>query len=175
MGGAAAGAGGSGGGGCGGCLVLTAPLSTSTASVAAQTYYSPTDMTNVVVTVRVCAVTGDTNSAFQGWVQNGSAAGYAQNPNGIYARVSTITLCSVGWQDLTFTIASGAGPNGSFSATAVEGLGLGVQRFYQSTGPWVDTTVRVDSVTFSSGAPGPYTFPTSISPIGAATGVSWIP
>jgi len=131
-------------------------------------------MTNVTITVRACAVTGDANSAFQAWVQNGASNGYHSNPSSIYARVSTMTLCSVGWQDLTMTVVTGTGPIGDFDATAVEAFQLGVQRYFNSTGPWVDTTVRVDSVTFSSGAPGPYQF-TSISPLSTATGVSWIP
>jgi len=130
-------------------------------------------MTNVTITVRACAVTGDTNSAFQGWVQNGSGNGYHSNPNAIYARVSSMTLCSAGWQDFTTTVVTGAGPIGAFDAMTVEAFILGVQPFYQSTGPWVDTTVRVDSVTFSSGAPGPYQF-TTIAPLTAATGVTWI-
>jgi len=178
-GGATAGTGGTGGAApCGGCAVLTAPLSTSATNTVAQIYFAaPTDLTGVTITIRACAVEGDTMSAFQSFLQN-AGPGYVGDYNGsLYKDLGSMTKCSVGLQTLTYTVAAETNFSGTFDPAAVSQFSLVVQRFYQSAGPWVDSTVHVDSITFSGGGLGPYTFDANVSALASNSGVAptWIP
>jgi len=178
-GGATAGTGGTGGAApCGGCAVLTAPLSTSATNTVAQIYFAaPTDLTGVTITIRACAVAGDTMSAFQSFLQN-AGPGYVGDYNGsLYKDLGSMTKCSVGLQTLTYTVAAETNFSGTFDPAAVSQFSLVVQRFYQSAGPWVDSTVHVDSITFSGGGLGPYTFDANVSALASNSGVAptWIP
>ena len=178
-GGATAGTGGTGGATpCGGCAVLTAPLSTSATNTVAQIYFAaPTDLTGVTITIRACAVAGDTMSAFQSFLQN-AGPGYVGDYNGsLYKDLGSMTKCSVGLQTLTYTVAAETNFSGTFDPAAVSQFSLVVQRFYQSAGPWVDSTVHVDSITFSGGGLGPYTFDANVSALASNSGVAptWIP
>jgi len=87
--------------------------------------------------------------------------------------MGAMTKCSAGFQTFTMTPAT----SGNFDATVVTAIIVGVEKVYQGTGPYIESTVYVDSITFSSGGLGPYNFTTDFSPLqqNAGTAPSWVP
>jgi hypothetical protein len=163
---------------CGGCAVLTAPLSTLTASaplpgslpgtdlLTAQTTFNSTNLTGVTLTIRACVVTGDANSALQMYVQDGAAQSYAGNFGAFFKSFSGISNCSEGMQDLTLAVASAGG----FDASAV--TSLSVQVLPSGTaGPWIDSTIYVDSITATGDAIGPWNFTSNVSVLALQTSI----
>jgi hypothetical protein len=147
---------------------LTAPLSTAATNTIAQIYFSSTVLTNVTITIRACAITGDAKSAFQSYVQNAGPNYNGDYNTGLYQAVGSMTSCTIGWQNLTYNVVV----DGSFDPTAVTSFSLVIQRFNASVGPWVDTTVRIDSITFSGGGLGPYTFDSNVTALSPNAGVA---
>lgn len=169
------GTGGSGGSACGGCAVITAPLTDATPRSAAAIFMGATNFTGVTVTVRACAVTGDAQSGFQVFAQTGTGTGpyYGNNSAAPYTNLANMTKCSAGWQTFNMAVAT----SGTFDATVVTGIVVGVERVFQGTGPYIESTVRIDSITFTGIAMGPYDFATSFTPLtqNAGTAPTWIP
>lgn len=171
---------------CGGCAVVTAPFGTlvpplpatipGTDELTAQIFFNSVNLTGVSITMRACVVSGDANSAVQMYLQNG-APNYGGDYGVLYKAFPSVSNCSVGMQDLT--IASVADVGTSFLANAVTSLTVQLLP-NNATGPFVNSTLYIDSITSSGDAIGPWNFTSNASALGLQSGIaggsiSWIP
>lgn len=135
-----------------GCAVLSAPLAagvTGTTSTAFVISFNPVDLTGTSVTIRLCTMAGNASSAFQYYSQD---LDYSGNYNAYFRNVTQLQDCSLGMQDVVIPIAV----EGSFDPTGTRNITL--QLGQTGAGPWVDTTVFIDSVTTTGDAVGPFNF-----------------
>ncbi len=170
-----------------GGAVLTAPFGTlvpplaaptpGTDELTAQIFFNSTNLTGVSITVRACVVSGDANSSVQVYLQNG-APNYGGDYGAIYKAFPSVSNCTVGMQDLTLASVVDV-PANNFVANAVTSLTVQILPS-NATGPFVDSTLYIDSITASGDAIGPWDFTSNASAIALQTSITgasitWLP
>ena len=161
---------------CGGCAVVTSPLALMADQTSVQIGINSTNLTGVTLTLRACVVAGDANSALQIFVQDGSPQSFAGDFGALYKTFNNISNCSVGMQDMTLAVVS----SGTFDASVVTSVTVQILPA-GTTGPWVTSTVHIDSITATGDAIGPWDFTSNASALavqgGSVTGstLTWLP
>ena len=161
---------------CGGCAVVTSPLALVADQTSVQIGINATNLTGVTLTLRACVVSGDANSALQIFVQDGSAQTFAGDFGAFYKTFNNISNCSVGMQDMTLAVVS----SGTFDASVVTSVTVQILPA-GTTGPWVTSTIHIDSITATGDAIGPWDFTSNASALALQNGsvagstLTWLP
>jgi hypothetical protein len=172
--GGSGGAGGEGGGAtpppgvcANGCAVLSAPLADGVTTKATEftINFNPVDLTGTSVTIRLCVAAGDALSAVHYFSQDLDYSGNYGVAGG-YKTANQLQSCDVGMQDWVIPVAA----EGTFDPATVRNITVQLAQ-HENTGPWITTTVYVDSVTTTGDAVGPFNFSSNASAFAFTGGV----
>lgn len=169
---------------CGGCLKLFAPLTTASTGTDFIVYTGGVDLTDAVVTFRIKVESEGSGGFYQFLASNDGDLDYAS----YYSGWQSLSGASSGFIEAVFDLSALSDPattfdNKDFYKSDVNAFGIQITGGNSADEALGDTTMYVDSITFSDDSVAEFDFATSTSgfqvnaynsPIAGST-VEWVP
>jgi hypothetical protein len=145
---------------CTGCLQIFVPLAAAGDKADAETDYGTNlfDITGETITARVYVETTGNAGGIQVYAKDGGAQSYA----GSYGAWTNLGSATSGFVDVVLDTANPSFQNDGFDPTAIRYIGVTIQAGNSWDGAvWAETTIYVDSISFTNGSAADITFDAS--------------